>query len=106
MDEWRLYDETGPLEDFNDNFPFIVIESEEQLRIELEFWRHQEPSAICLASHDDQRLNIGIGGPYCGIRWIKPPFRESLKMPIADPKIVEEGIEFKQEGKRDGLAFR
>ena len=103
MGEWRLFDETSPLRDFDDDHPSIVIESEEQLRTELESWRLREPSVICLVSPKGERLQIGIGGPYCGMRWTKPPTRENLKMPVAEPKLVEHGIEFRWQGQEMGF---
>ncbi len=103
MGEWRLFDETAPLENLDDSHRYIVIESEKQLRTELDFWRCQKPSAICLVSPADEQLKIGIGGPYCGIRWTKPPIRENLKMPIADPRVVDQGIEFRWQGQEMGF---
>src|SRR6202030_2068339 len=63
----------------------------------------QEPSAIRLVSPDGESLAIGIGGPCCGIRWTKPPIRENLKMPIAEPRVVDQGIEFRWQGQEMGF---
>jgi len=102
MGEWRLFDETSAL-DFGESHPFIIIQSGEQLLTELEYWVGQEPSAIRLESPHQESLTIGIGGPYCGIQWSKPPRRQNLKMAISNPRIVDMAMEFRWNGEEMGF---
>jgi hypothetical protein len=97
MGKWQLADCMNPVEKMEDT-PVIAIQSEEQLREELNRMRARKPGIVFLLSPENERLELGIGGPFAGIRWMKPPSEKFFKEAVADRIYSPEPIEFSAEG--------
>jgi hypothetical protein len=102
MDRWELIDLRDPA-DATEEFPRVVIHSASQLRAELHRLQQREPSMLALEGPIDQGLQIGLGGPYAGIRWAEYPVSERGGTGLADRVRSESRIDFASEG--DTLAF-
>jgi hypothetical protein len=103
MKEWQLIDFLNPLEDDQEEAPRLVVRSEEQLREQLKRLQQRRPAMIALISPQDERLDFGIGGPWSGVQWTKPPYSENLRIAIAANAQVQSGIEFACEGSVSGF---
>jgi hypothetical protein len=101
MNSWELIDCLNALDDDQDN-PRIPIHSESQLRNELHRLAQRPPGLVYLASPDQDRLALSIGGPLAALGWTPPPFQrqrvgDKVALPnrVASPKAVDfvaEGI--------------
>src|SRR5437868_7118974 len=103
MEAWRLVDCIDPA-DGPEDFPAIPIQSEPQLRAELDRLRKRQPSIIALSSESQGGLQIGIGGPWAGLSWgDRRRFRDSRRI-LAGRRHCDQPIEFQSEG--DTLYYR
>jgi hypothetical protein len=103
MGDWRVIDGRDPA-DGPENFPFVRISSETELRQELARQRQLEPGIVSLSSPVSGALQIGIGGPLAGIRWYVNPYPPGQSRDVlADHAYAEKRIDFLAEG--DHIAF-
>src|SRR4051794_9005544 len=103
MAEWRLVDGRHPA-DSPDNFPTVRISSEIELRQELARQVQLEPGIISLTSPANEALQIGIGGPFIGLRWYQDPRSSDMSRDLlADRPYCSDRVDFLAEG--DTLAF-
>ncbi len=100
MDQWQLVDGSIPV-DGPEDFPRVTIRSEGQLREELRRLRDREPGIFALESPADDALQIGIGGPFWGMRHYRN--REVHAVVLADRIDHEKRIDFAAE--EDAIAF-
>jgi hypothetical protein len=101
MAAWRLTDGRDPA-DGPEDFPAKAIANESELRQELDRLRHLTPAIVSFTSPAGDALQIGIGGPFAGMRWyqsVSGPSREVL----ADRSYCSGRIDFASEG--DSIAF-
>jgi hypothetical protein len=101
MSNWVIIDCIG--QHNTGEFPEFVIRSEVQLRAELNRFRARRPSIILVVSPEEETLKIGIGGPFSGIRWAKPPIDDNYKLAIASEIVAPEGAEFREQGSDTGF---
>jgi hypothetical protein len=102
VDHWELIDLINPA-DAPEEFPRVVIQSESQLRSELHRLQQREPAIVGLEGPIDQGLQMGIGGPYAGIRWAEYPVSRRGGTALADRIYSEKRVDFASE--EDTLAF-
>jgi hypothetical protein len=102
MTEWQLIDFAAPLED-DEESPRMAIHSEEQLREELRRCQGRRPAMIALMNPAGERLDIGIGGPWAGMQWTKPPHARTLKLALATGARSPAAIDFACEGASSGF---
>jgi hypothetical protein len=102
MERWELIDLRDPA-DAPEEFPRIVIQSESHLRAELARLREREPSILALEGPTDQGLQIGLGGPYAGIRWGEHPVSQRTGTALADRICSDKRIDFASE--ESSIAF-
>lgn len=102
MKDWALIDIRNPA-DAPEEFPRVVIQSESHLRTELERLRERDPSILGLEGPLDQGLQLGLGGPYAGIRWGEHPVSNRGGTALADRVYSDKRIDFASEG--DTIAF-
>ncbi len=103
MGHWRLIDGRDPAESPED-FPTVPISSETELRQELARQQQLEPGIVSLACPANGALQIGIGGPFAGIRWYHNPYPpHSSRDILVDHPCTPGRIDFLAEG--DTIAF-
>lgn len=96
MSQWLLIDYMEPA-DGPDEFPKLAIGSEGQLRQELIRLRDREPSIVCLVVPDEEGLQIGIGGPFAGLKWADYPKSNNYRRLLADRLYSPNPVDFKCE---------
>lgn len=101
MNSWTLIDCVA-MAGSEDELPKTSVESEEQLRHELNRYRQRQPASIIeLVSPAGDVLQLGISHEFSGARWMKSgpePTDKQLKMAIADRKYSQTGMEFRFQG--------
>lgn len=100
MSVWSLVDCRKPLEEDEDN-PRQSINSEVQLRQELQRLRRQSPALVFLKKPGGEGLQIAIGGPYAGVTWLPPDSverRVGACVAITYQPGSPEDVEFSAEG--------
>jgi len=102
MAEWRLIDGRNPADSPQD-FPAKLISSEAELREELDRLRQLEPGIVSLNSPTGGALQIGIGGPFAGLRWYKKLQSDAPSEVLADRPYCSSRIDFLAED--DAIAF-
>ncbi|SRR5260370_11426828 len=103
MAEWHLTDGREPA-DGPEEFPSVVIESENQLRDELHRLQKLEPGIVALNGPAEKAIQIGIGGPVAGIRYYEAPKKSPrFRVVLADRPCCEKQVDFLAEG--DTVAF-
>src|SRR5215207_2149965 len=103
MDGWRLTDGRDPA-DSPEEFPTVLITSESQLRQELERLRRMSPAIVSLSNPGHGALQIGLGGPFAGLRWFVEPFSSPrIREILADRSYCSSRMDFSAEG--DTIAF-
>lgn len=103
MTEWYLVDFMSPLGDDEGEAPRTEIRTEAQLRAELTRFRGRRPAMVALIGPEGERLDIGIGGPWAGVQWTKPPYSTHLKMAVATGARAPSGVDFACEGSSGGF---
>jgi hypothetical protein len=88
---------------YEENPPQTEICSESDLRRELGEMRRRSPSIVQLHSPEGEILIIGIGGPFAGLRWMKPPMVEHFKLSLNPMPPTNQGIEFRDHGTDTGF---
>jgi hypothetical protein len=100
---WCLVDGRDPV-DRPDDFPTKPISGETELRQELDRRRHLEVGIVSLQSPTGEALQIGIGGPFAGLRWFENPHSsEKSRDLLADGPYCSTRVDFLAEG--DTIAF-
>jgi hypothetical protein len=103
MAVWKLVDGRYPAES-PEAFRETVIGSEAELRRELDRLRHLEPATVSIFNPSGEALQIGIGGPFAGIRWHRNPHTSKQSRDIlADHPYCPNRVDFASEG--DAIAF-
>src|ERR1700722_7847052 len=103
MGDWRLTDGRDPA-DGPEDFPTVPISSEAELRQELARLRSLEPGIVSLSSPADGALQIGIGGPFAGVRWFYDPNPPHLSRDVlVDHPCFQDRIDYLAEG--DHISF-
>lgn len=100
MNPWRLVDGRKPLDE-GEEHPQIVIRTESQLRDELNQLRIRAPAVVGLISPANGHLDISIGGPFAGVRWIPTPGERSLngdRVAVASQHHSPAPVDFLAEG--------
>jgi hypothetical protein len=91
MDNWtlRIYsvDSPGMARE-------VHVGSAEVLLDKLTELSHDEPRKLVLTSPEREVLVIGIGGPFAGIQWTKPPYSHNLRFALACPANGPELVDF------------
>jgi len=100
MKPWQLIDSRNPA-DSPEAFPKVAIQSEAQLRKELNRLRELDPAIVALEGPTEQALQIGIGGPFAGIRLYKA--HQPYRVVLADRTYSEKRIDFASE--EETMAF-
>ncbi len=100
MDHWQLVDSTMSV-DGPECFPRITIQSEAQLRTELSRLRDREPGIFVLECPHHAALQIGIGGPFAGLRLFRN--RNAEAVVLAERPYCDKRIDFLAED--DHIAF-
>ncbi len=72
MIPWKLVDGRAPLDEDEDH-PRTLIESEEQLRLELSRLASLKPAMIGLICPCGDFLDLSLGGPYAALRKVPAP---------------------------------
>jgi hypothetical protein len=91
MADWHLVDSMNPSET-PDGFPRTVIRSQEQLRAELGRLCQRDPAIVGLEGPGDQALEIGIGGPFAGLRLFR--HQRAWRVVLADRTYSPNPIDF------------
>ena len=103
MNAWRLIDGRDPVDTPND-FPARVISADSGLRQEMDRLRKIEPGIVSLESPNGEALQIGIGGPFAGLRWYQNPHSAGPSRDLlADRPYCSSRVDFMAEG--DTIAF-
>ncbi len=103
MGEWRLVDGRAPAES-PEAFPSIVIESESQLREALMRLQKLEPAVVSVQSPRNKAIQLGIGGPWAGIRYFPSPQKSPAhRVVLADRPGCAKRVDFAAE--EDTIAF-
>jgi hypothetical protein len=102
MVRWEVIDLINPA-DGPEEFPRVVVQTEAQLREELARLRLRQPAIIGLASSTGEGLQIGFGGPFAGIRWLKSTHSARGGAVLADRIYCDKRIDFAAE--EDTIAF-
>jgi hypothetical protein len=97
MSEWKLADCIDPVEKLEDT-PTIVIQSEAHLREVLDRLRQRRPGIVFLVSPSNEYFEMGLGGPFAGMRWMRPPTEKFAREAIADPVRSPEAHGYSAEG--------
>jgi hypothetical protein len=103
--DWRLVDCLDPIT-VEDEQPETLISSECVLRQELERFQKRRPSIIQLHSPSREVLIIAIGGNLAGLRWMKWPMIENLKISVNPTPLTNESVEFREQGTDTGFRPR
>jgi hypothetical protein len=86
-----------------EDFPVLDVESEEQLREELNRFRGRRPSIVRMENSNGDIVSIGIGESFGALKWMKAGDRQFLKIALADTIHSEEGIDFREQGTDTGF---
>jgi hypothetical protein len=99
MGTWELIDFMRPATgEWLDERPTTVIESESQLRQELERLRQRQPAFVVLFGPAGETLGIGLGPEWSGLEWAPVPGQSDVKRAVNPHPVAAKPVEVRDGG--------